>query len=199
LSEDNGRVFKMTPSGTLTTLYGFPEPAGPSALVQATDGNFYGTTAGGGANENGTVFQITPSGMLTTLYSFCPQSGCADGSGPEAGLVQGTDGNFYGTASGGGNCGEPVLDCGTVFSLSTGLGPFVETLPSSGKVGNAVTILGTNLTGATSVTFKGTAAVFTVVSSSEITTTVPAGATSGIVRVVTPGGTLSSNVPFRVP
>jgi uncharacterized protein (TIGR03437 family) len=74
----------------------------------------------------------------------------------------------------------------------------VETNPTSGKVGSAVKILGTDLTGATSVTFNGTAATFTVVSKSLITTTVPLGATTGTVQVVTPGGTLSSNVPFRV-
>jgi uncharacterized protein (TIGR03437 family) len=65
-------------------------------------------------------------------------------------------------------------------------------------VGAAVNILGTNLTGATSVTFNGTAAAFKVVSSSEITTTVPAGATTGKVKMVTPTGTLSSNVSLRV-
>jgi uncharacterized protein (TIGR03437 family) len=74
----------------------------------------------------------------------------------------------------------------------------VETNPGAGKVGAAVKILGTNLTGATSVSFNGTAAVFTVVSRSEITTTVPVGATTGEVQVVTPSGTLSSNVSFRV-
>jgi hypothetical protein len=94
--------------------------------------------------------------------------------------------------------GGPNND-GTVFRLSVGLGPFVETQTTSGKVGAAVKILGTDLTGATSVSFNGTAAAFKVVSSSEITTTVPAGATTGTVRVVTPSGTLSSNVPFRVP
>jgi hypothetical protein len=80
-----------------------------------------------------------------------------------------------------------------------GLRPFVETLPASGKVGAAVKILGTNLTGATGVSFNGTAAVFKVVSSSEITTSVPAGATTGKVKVVTPHGTLTSNGKFRVP
>ena len=74
----------------------------------------------------------------------------------------------------------------------------METRPASGKVGAAVEILGTDLTGATSVSFNGTAATFTVVSSSLITTTVPAGATTGTIQVVTPSGTLSSNVPFRV-
>jgi hypothetical protein len=87
---------------------------------------------------------------------------------------------------------------GTVFSLSVGLGPFVETQPTSGKVGAAVKILGTDLTGATRVTLNGTAAVFKVVSASLITTKVPTGATTGTVEVTTPKGTLKSNVVFRV-
>ena len=131
---------------------------------------------------------------LTTLYSFCSQGGCTDGDRPLAGLVQATNGDLYGTAEYGGANKD-----GTVFNLSVGLGPFVETLPTSGSAGVAVKILGTNLTGATSGNFNGAGAVFEVVSSSEITTTVPAGATTGAVQVVTPNGTLTSNVPFRVP
>jgi uncharacterized repeat protein (TIGR03803 family) len=162
--------------------------------------NLYGTTYFGGANTTecsgqgcGTVFEITPSGTLTTVYSFCSQTACADGTGP-VGLIQDTNGDLYGPTSAGGASGF-----GTVFSLSVGLGPFVETQLTSGKVGAAVTILGTNLKGATSVKFNGTAAKFTVVSSSEITTKVPAGATTGLVTVKTPSGTLTSNVKFRVP
>jgi uncharacterized repeat protein (TIGR03803 family) len=192
-----GTVFKITPSGTVTTLYSFcaqtncTDGNGPLAgLVQATNGDFYGTTAGGGANNYGTVFKITSSGALTTLHSFDG----TDGGFPEAGLVQSTDGKFYGTTSGGGG----ASGYGSVFRLSVGLGPFVESLPASGKVGAAVKILGSKLARATSVTFNGTAAVFTVVSSTQITTTVPAGAATGRIKVVTPGGTLSSNVPFRV-
>jgi uncharacterized protein (TIGR03437 family) len=79
-----------------------------------------------------------------------------------------------------------------------GFGPFVETLPAFGKPGSAVVVLGNGLTGATSVTFNGTSAAFTVVSPTEIETTVPTGATSGKVQVTTPSGTLSSNVVFRV-
>jgi uncharacterized repeat protein (TIGR03803 family) len=194
-----GTVFKITPSGTLETLHSFDGADGSypyAALVQGTDGNLYGTTHEGGANDInylcplgcGTIFKITPSGTLTTLYSFCSQANCTDGTLPGAGLVQDTDGAFYGTTE------SPS----TVYSLSMGLGPFVETQPPSGKVGAAVKILGTSLTGSTSVTFNGTAATFAVVSASEITTTVPTGATTGTVQVVTPGGTLSSNVPFRV-
>jgi uncharacterized repeat protein (TIGR03803 family) len=197
-----GTVFKITSSGTLTTLYSFcsqtdcTDGVGPGAgLVQATDGNFYGTTGGGGdpscnpPNGCGTVFKITPSGTLTTLHSFDG----TDGVGPGGALVQATDGNFYGTTATGGANGD-----GTVFSLSVGLGPFVKTLPTSGELGAPVMILGTDLTGATSVTFNGTAATFTVVSSSEITTTVPSGAATGKVQVTTPQGTLISNVDFRV-
>ena len=201
--EYGGTVFKITPSGALTTLYSFcsqtncADGTEPKAgLVQAADGEFYGTTFSGGANGyGGTVFKITPSGSLTTLYSFCSQGGtsCTDGEAPYAGLVQDTNGDVYGTTYyGGANNG------GTVFRLSVGLGPFVKPRPPYGKVGAAVKILGTNLTGATSVSFNGTVAVFEVVSSSEITTTVPAGASSGKVQVITPSGTLSSNASFRV-
>ena len=205
-----GTVFKITPRGTLTTLYGFcSTPYGlctdgeyPGAgLVQATNGDLYGTTFEGGANNGGTVFKITPGGTLTTLYSFCSQSGCTDGESPVAGLVQATDGDFYGTTAGGGagHCSEGSdPGCGTVFSLSVGLGPFVKTTPAFGKVGAVVKILGTNLTGATSVSFNGTAAGFTVVSPSLIATTVPVGATNGTIQVTTPGGTLASNLAFRV-
>jgi uncharacterized repeat protein (TIGR03803 family) len=191
-SSGNGTVFKITPAGTLTELHSFDGTDGiaPEAgLIQATDGNFYGTTN----NNYGTVFRITPSGKATTLHSFCSQSHCTDGSFPYAGLTQDTNGKFYGTALGGG-----TNNLGIIFSLSMGLHAFVETQPTSGKVGAAVKILGTDLTGATSVTFNGTAATFTVVSSSEIATTVPTGATTGKVQVVTPKDTLSSNVKFRV-
>ena len=192
-----GTIFTITSSGTLTTLHAFDATDGNSPLggvVRGTDGNFYGPTLGYGANGGGTVYKITPSGAFTTLYNFCSQSNCSDGSGPYAGLIQATDGQFYGTTQAGGANND-----GTVFSLSVSLGPFVKTQPASGKVGAPVKILGTDLTGATSVTFNGTAAIFTVKSSSLITTTVPAGATSGKVQVVTFGnGTLSSNMPFLV-
>jgi uncharacterized repeat protein (TIGR03803 family) len=201
-----GTVFEITTEGKLTPLYSFcsqtgcADGASPNGgLVQATNGNFYGTTSQGGANVVpacttfeefgcGTVFEITPGPKLTTLLRF----DYTDGRGPN-GLIQATNGNFYGATGGGGAKGD-----GTVFSLSVGLGPFIETRLTAGKVGAPVTILGNNLTHATSVTFNGTAATFTVVSSTEIKTNVPVGATTGKVKVKTPGGTLISNVPFRV-
>jgi uncharacterized repeat protein (TIGR03803 family) len=158
-----------------------------------TDGGLYGTTVSGGVlfcqSPCGTVFKITSSGALTTLHSFYS----TDGAAPYGGLVQATNGTFYGTTQNGGTRGQ-----GTIFSLSTGLGPFVETNPAFGKVGTSAIILGNNLTGTTAVTFNGTAASFKVVSSSAIKTTVPAGATSGTVQVTTPTGTLNSNTIFRV-
>jgi uncharacterized repeat protein (TIGR03803 family) len=116
-----------------------------------------------------------------------------DGELPVTGLIQGTEGAFYGTTPQGGATG-----LGTVFKLSTGLGPFVQPVPTWAAAGSHIRILGTNLTGATSVTFNGLAASFTVVSGSEITTTVPEGATRGVVQVVTPAATLSSKLPFHV-
>lgn len=197
-----GTVFRITQAGKFTTLYSFGASDGAypsSRLIQATDGNLYGTTYGGGPYSspfppygNGTVFKITPGGTLTTLYNFANLS---DGAYPYGGLVQGTDGILYGTTWVGGPNG---VGYGTVFSLDVGLGPFVRTLPDFGKVGSAVKILGTDLTGATSVTFNGVAATFKVVSSSLLTTTVPTGATTGKVEVVTPAGTLVSSVGFWV-
>jgi uncharacterized repeat protein (TIGR03803 family) len=112
--------------------------------------------------------------------------------------MQATNGNFYGTTSAGGNSICKSVGCGTVYILSEGLGPFVITVPTSREVGQCVRILGTELTGATSVKFNGASASFTVVSATEITATVPAGATTGTVEVTTPSGTLRSNLAFRV-
>jgi uncharacterized repeat protein (TIGR03803 family) len=112
---NSGTIYKITPQGTLTTLYNFcsetgcPDGSGPTgALVQDTDGDLYGTTAGGGTGKYGTVFKITPGGVLTTLYNF----DFGDGSGPN-GLVQATDGNFYGTTFNGG-----ANAYGTVFEVT---------------------------------------------------------------------------------
>jgi uncharacterized repeat protein (TIGR03803 family) len=114
-----GSVFKITLSGTLTTLHNFGQGgdgARPFAgLIQASDGNFYGTTVAGG----GTVFKITSSGALTTIYTFCSLPNCADGGGPFTALVQATDGNFYGTTYGGGQYQDCYGDdCGTVFRVT---------------------------------------------------------------------------------
>lgn len=197
-----GTIFKLTSTGAFLGVLHFfcpfdqqscPDGADPFAgLVQATDGNFYGTTAEGGPNNSGVIFKFTPGVPLTTLYSFC--TCCCGGAYPSSAMVQGTDGNLYGTAPSGGNSSHP----GTVFALSTGLAPFVKTVQTAGRVGSPIIILGTDLSGATRVAFNGTPASFTVVSATEVTATVPAGATTGKIRVVTTSGTLLSNLPFRV-
>jgi len=88
--------------------------SGPTGLIQGSDGNFYGTTANGGRAGQGTFFKVTPAGAETVLYSFAGSPG--DGSNPE-GVIQGTDGNFYGATSGGGT-GQCQLGCGTAFKIT---------------------------------------------------------------------------------
>jgi uncharacterized repeat protein (TIGR03803 family) len=188
-------VFKVTASGTFTNLHNFSGPDGEhpeGTLIQGTDGNFYGTTWDiGGFDSIGNVFQITPGGTFTIVHSFPYSSG--EGY-PEGGLLQDTNGTFYGTT---GSSPHTTTCSGTIFSLSTGLGPFVTPKQVSGPVGGKVTILGTNLTGATAVSFNGTPATFTTTGSA-IDATVPAKATSGTIIVTLPSGTLSSNIPFTV-
>jgi uncharacterized repeat protein (TIGR03803 family) len=193
-SAGRGTVFRITPGGTLKT-YDLPFPlALPIApLVQGTDGYFYGTTAGSITVGSATVFQFTPAdGAVRPLHLFpiVPTSA--------GGLVQHTDGRFYGTTPVGGTSTNCFDGCGTVFSLDMGLGPFIKTVTASGKVGSVVQILGTGLTGATKVTFHGTAATFRVLSDSFMTAMVPAGSTTGWVNVSTSRGTLRSNVIFQV-
>jgi uncharacterized repeat protein (TIGR03803 family) len=198
-----GTVFEITPEGVLTTLHYFGGPDGMSpsgALVQGSDGNLYGTTSGGGPVNSscssgcGTIFKITPEGKFTTLHNFDG----LDGRYPYVALTQAANGNFYGTTYAGGTSTACAGGCGTVFQLSIGLKPFVETVPTANCPGQPVKILGTDLTDATSITFNGVAATFTVVSPIEITTTVPASATTGEVKVVTSKGTLTTNAAFRV-
>ncbi len=197
-----GTAFKITAPGKVVTLHSFNFTDGgnpEAALVQATDGNFYGTAPQGGAHGfGGTLFRITPAGDFTTLYDFCSMSNCADGNGAFSSLIQATNGTLYGATSAGGTSSNCIGGCGTAFSLSVGLGPFVETRLTSGRPGARVIVLGNALTGASAVSFNGTPAVFTVVSATEIVATVPIGATNGLVTVTTPNGTLNSNVPFHV-
>ena len=240
-ANNDGTIFKMTPAGTLTALYSFAGADGArpvASLVQASDGNFYGITSEGGAHGEGILFKITPAGLLTTLHSFSRTAG----DYPIGALVRATDGNVYGTTAEGGDNGYGTIfkisaedefptvysfssidgfgnsglvqatngslygttypdssaNEGTVFSLSIGLGPFVGTVPSSGTIGETIQILGTDLTGATSVTFNGIASTFTVESKTLISATVPPGATTGVLKVTTSAKTLKSNVIFQI-
>jgi uncharacterized protein (TIGR03437 family) len=111
--------------------------------------------------------------------------------------MQDTDGIFYGTTSSGGLIGNSYVTRGTIFEL-TGLSGFVKAEPGLGVPGEVVKILGTYLTGTTSVTFSGIAAPFAVISDSLILAQVPHGAKSGTIQVVTPFATESSAVKFGV-
>jgi uncharacterized repeat protein (TIGR03803 family) len=198
-----GTVFEITRAGAFTTLYSFCSQTNncdggyaPNALIRGTDGKLY-ATAEGGTFGYGTLFSLTPKGTLTTLHNFDFYDGWSAGGG----LFQATNGTFYGTTSFGGTNSACQLGsgCGTVFSLAAGLRPFVETVPTSGTVGEAVTILGNDLTDATHVRFNHTEAAFQIISATEIEATVPAGATTGFVSVNRHGPRLQSNVQFRVP
>jgi uncharacterized repeat protein (TIGR03803 family) len=132
-----GMVFKVTGSGTFTILHLFnlTDGANPhSGLVLGKDGNFYGTTFNGGTQGYGVVFKMTSAGVLTVLHSFTPAS---DGGEPNGGLVQGTDGNFYGTTILGG-----TKNHGTIFRI-TPAGVFSNRYNFDGTGGNSpmVTLL----------------------------------------------------------
>jgi len=187
-----GTVFRITPAGNLTVLHSFTgsDGANPYAgLIQATDGNFYGTASVGGVSNAGTIFSVSTLGTVTPVYDFTT----ANGGAVLGGLLQATDGNFYGTT----NQGGPQA-YGTIFEFSTGLRPFLSFVRSSGRSGQTAQILGQGFTGATSVSFNGIPATFTVRRGTFLTATVPAGATTGYVTVATLSGTLTSNVPFQV-
>jgi len=120
-STGDGVVFEMTPQGTVTILHNFGDKsvthdgAQPNGLIQGSDSNFYGTTQNGGSAGDGTVFQITPQGTVTIFHNFGDQSVTNDGLNPKTALLQGYDGNFYGTTTGGGSFNE-----GTIFQITPG-------------------------------------------------------------------------------
>ncbi len=105
-------------SPTFKTLANFDGADSASShygsLIKGVDGNFYGTTSGGGLYAQGAVFKMTPAGALSVLYSFCSKLNCSDGASPNGSLVQASNGDFYGTTYTGGR-----YLYGTVFKLTT--------------------------------------------------------------------------------
>ena len=202
-----GEVFILPPYGCFVvggistcTLHNF---AGASAstidgahpyggLVQASDGNLYGTTSLWTDTRGcGTFFRLTNPGG-TNYQSLFTFGGPV--CNPQVTLIQHTNGTLYGDSENGGIGG------GTFFSINVALPPlaFVSLLPYSGKVGSTIEFLGQGFTSTSAVSFHGTAASRTVVSGTYLTATVPNGATTGIVTVTTSGGKLNSNKIFRV-
>ncbi|HKF00791.1 MAG TPA: choice-of-anchor tandem repeat GloVer-containing protein [Candidatus Sulfotelmatobacter sp.] len=196
----DGSVFKMTPGGTVTTLYTFSGPDGAApfgGLARGTDGNFYGTTSSGGTLNDGTIFRMSPSGSYSVVYNFDGTTG----STPYVTPTQHTNGVIYGdTLQGGTGNVSPCTtgSCGVFYGLNAHLRAYVSMLPNAGKVGSTVEFLGQNFTSTTTVSFNGLLATSSVKSSTYVTAIVPSGATTGFVTVTTSKGTLKSNKKFRV-
>jgi uncharacterized repeat protein (TIGR03803 family) len=187
--DNGGIVFRITDPGGLTVLYDFTAGTPYGGLVQATDGLFYGTTAPARYSGGPSIFRISSTGAFATLYDFEP----ATGTNSVSSQVQHTNGLLYGDTNAGG-----TLGLGVFYSFDVGLGPFVTFLPAARPVGGVVQILGQGFTGATGVSFNGTAATFTVESDTFLTAKVPAGAATGNITVTQSSGTLTSNKIFRV-
>jgi uncharacterized repeat protein (TIGR03803 family) len=165
----------LSQSGNVSNLYVFkslPDGGNPiGGLLEATDGNLYGTTLGGGEFNEGTIFQVSTNGVHKVLCSLSLKLG----EQPLATLLQHTNGKFYGAAQLGGK-----FNSGTIYSLDMGLGAFVTFVLPAGTVGQTAQILGQGLTGTTSVTFNGVPATsFKVANDTFMTAVVPSGATTG--------------------
>ncbi|MFY9742322.1 MAG: choice-of-anchor tandem repeat GloVer-containing protein [Candidatus Sulfotelmatobacter sp.] len=199
-----GVIFRITPAGVYTVLHSI-NPAngdgtGPgSTLTQGTDGKLYGVTASGGGGVSGTLFNMTTTGTFKTLYTFCSSGTCTDGYGPSSPLKQNTNGVFYGSTWSGGDLTQCNGEgCGEVYSLSTGLKPFVSLPLASGEEGAKEEILGQGFTTSSTVSFGGTPATITEATSKLLVVKVPAGALTGSVTVTTGSETLTSSRIFRV-
>jgi uncharacterized repeat protein (TIGR03803 family) len=189
-----GTVYEMTGDhSAVNVVYNFTgaadggNPVG--GIVQASDGNLYGTTYSGGANGAGVLFRLTLNGTYTVLHNFDSGSG----SGPRSALMQHTNGRLYGMTSSGG-----AANLGVFFSLDAGLPPFVTYLPVYGAPGAAVEVLGQGFTADSQVYFNGVRANSTTVYPTYVKAFVPAGATSGNITVITGNVTLTSNKVFIV-
>jgi uncharacterized repeat protein (TIGR03803 family) len=182
-----GTVFRVSTDGTLTTL-STAVNAILYSLVEANDGNLYGTSWTEGEVLNSVIFKMTPTGAATTLYTWGMYQ-----HGPDAGLLQATNGVFYGTT-----LDDGANSLGTVYSLSSGLGPFVALVRNAGRVGAQIQVLGQGFKGTTAVSLNGVPASFKVVCDTYLTATVPAGAGAGFVTVTTPNGTLKSSAKYWV-
>lgn len=181
-----GTAFSINPDGNvLKILHSFggvdslgnPDGAQPKgALVQAADGNYYGTTSGGDTG-NGTVFQLTPGGILTNLHSFSS----SEGNKPLAGLIQGLDGSLFGTTSTGGSGGGGTIFRITTAGVLTTLHSFDSTVEGYQPEAALLqisdgTFYGTNTAGGSG---NGSAFTFTLVVSPSVTSATTASAVAG--------------------
>jgi len=195
-SNRGGAIFELSTTGAYKVIHEFKDWkfGVPTVMTLATDGNLYGVALGqvqlGGLSS---LFRVTPSGQFETLYSFTNAAIglCA------CYLTQGSDGKFYGISQNGG------VGVGTAWVWDLGLPKPLPSLagfiPSSSSSGARVTLYGTNLLGATSVSFNGVpASSFSNITGNYVSATVPAGATTGPVTVTTPNGTATSPKAFTI-
>ncbi len=200
---NDGTVYKVTAAGTYTLLHTFNETTDnggfpTSALIQATDGNFYSTANGcyAGGCQSGNVFKVTPRGVYTTLTALSPSPCTNNGCLPSGPVTQHTNGTFYGTTQQGGTFGHGVFFSQTV---SPALAAFVSIQQKNGNVGATVNVLGQGFNGATAVKFGGVAATsFTKVSDTFLTAIVPTGAITGKITVTEGATTLTSAQTYSV-
>jgi uncharacterized repeat protein (TIGR03803 family) len=173
LNGTDGAIYKITPDGAFSVLHTFSGPDGINPLgelVQANDGNIYGTAMDGGANGVGTIFKIGPGGDFTRLFTFDG----AHGTHPSAGLILGRDGNLYGNTTGGGSSNSGVL-----FRITPGgafkiIYDFADS-PGSDPVGGIVQATDGNFYGTTN--FGGSSG-------------------NGLIYRVTPGGAFTTIANF---
>ena len=187
---DAGVIFKISPAGSLTVLHTFSGDDGRrpvGGLVQASDGNFYGTSQLGGLEGFGTLYRLTLAGTFTKLHDFVGQTG----ANPEGTLLQHTNGRLYGYTFRGG------ID-GIMYEYDLGLSPFVTWLPVYGRVGAKVVILGQDFENNSIVSFNGVSATDVKIHPTYLKAIVPDGATTGDINVTTTSGTFKSNKVFVV-
>jgi uncharacterized repeat protein (TIGR03803 family) len=193
---DAGVIFRMTPNHQVTVLHNFTGGSDGQAPVggflQGSDGFLYGTTCEGGTSAEGVLFRISTTGKFTVLHNFDLSTGACPVT-----LMQHTNGFLYGEASGGGFFNN-VTYGGVFYRYDLGLPPFVTYLPSYGRVGTQVDILGEGFRTYSQVFFNGVRAQIITVQPTYMRVVVPHGATSGWITVTTTKGTLKSNKKFLV-
>lgn len=206
---NGGTIFSISPHGVFSKVFDF-NPNGAyngwypqGGLIQASDGNFYGTTADAGTGDClsgylcGSVYELTPNGVVTQVAVF---QDAVDGRAPLSAPLQGTDGRLYVTN----NSGPYTTHDGggTVVQIDHALpkpAPVISRFsPTSGPAGQKVTIFGSHFVGTTKVQFNGTSASFTVTSTNTIVAVVPTGATTGPIKVTNAGGSVTSVGSFTV-
>jgi uncharacterized repeat protein (TIGR03803 family) len=194
----NGALYDVTTGGVLTDIYNFPATLNfdesANNMMQASDGNLYGASYNGGTSANGGLYELTSANVFSS-YSF--PAGSNMGGGPEAPLMQATNGIIYGSNS----YGDGVAFYGTVFELNIGAAPFISLVTPvySGKVASTVGILGQGFSSASVVEFGGTKATTTkLTGTAYILATVPTGALTGDITVTTGSTVLSTTASYKI-